>query len=181
MDDVHKLGKENVSQFKIKLENIEDVSRTESLKIEFKMEVIKGADANIIDMDIQEAESTYMGPTVNNETGVKADDPEEDAVDEQEEIQTISSSIGVQTLVIRVLDEDIKLFHAEVASEVKAALNLYYPEAKEFMGETRIRSREKYKQVARQLSHQLREQIKESHRVLYGGLQGPPNIHHEYN
>ena len=59
-----------------------------------------------------------------------------------------------------------------MAREVKVTLNLYYPEAKEFVGEARIQSREQYKQVARQLSHQLRETIKESHRMLHGGLQG---------
>ena len=100
------------------------------------------------------------------------DDPDKDAVDEQNKIQTIVTRIGVQTLVTRGLNEDLQFFHAEVASEVKAALNLYYPEAKEFVGETKISSREKYKLVARQLSHHLREKIKESHRVLHEGLHG---------
>ena len=97
--------------------------------------------------------------------------PMEDANDEQETIEKVNSSIAVQTIFTGGLVDELQLFHAEVAGEVKATLNLYYPEAKEFVGEARVRSKEQYVQVARHLSHYLRERIKESYSVLHGGLQ----------
>ena len=169
---VPKLGENETSKHKVKNENIEapveDTGRPSSAEVDFKKEVIKGIDTDVFVVDKQEADTTYVEYNTKIQSEIKPDDDSvEDVVDEQETIQTTSSSIAFQVLATE-LEKEVQLFHSEVASEVKATLNLYYPEAKEFVGEARMRSREQYKQVARQLSHHLRERIKESYRVLHG-------------
>ena len=172
VDDVPKLEEEKTTQNKTQKENKEkapgnDIGKLGSAEVKFKKEVLEGIDANVFVVNKRESDTTYVESTVKIESIIQPDDSVENAVNEKETIQSASSS----TLATRVLEGVLK-FHAEVASEVKASLNLYYTEAREFVGDPRMKSREQYKQVARQLSHQLREKIKESHMVLYGGLQG---------
>ena len=173
MDDVPRLEEEKTSQDKTKNENKEENTGKEigklcSAEFEFKTEVLEGIDANIFVVKKRESDITYVESTVKIESKIQPDDSVEDAANEKEAIQ----STNLSTHATRVLEGVLKLFHAEVAREVKASLNLFYPEAKEFVRDPRIRSREQYKQVARQLSHHFREKIKESHRMLHGGLQG---------
>ena len=173
---VSKLGEDETSQNKVKKGIIEELAVKEtgepsSEEVDFKKEVIEGIDTDVFLVDKQEADTTNVEYNAKVQSDIKPDVSVENVVDEQETMQTTSSSIAFQALATE-LEKEVQLFHSEVASEVKATLNLYYPEAKEFVGEARMRSREQYKQVARQLSHHLRERIKESHRLLHGGLQG---------
>ena len=173
---VSKLGEDETSQNKVKKGIIEELAVKEtgepsSEEVDFKKEVIEGIDTDVFLVDKQEADTTNVEYNAKVQSDIKPDVSVENVVDEQETMQTTSSSIAFQALATE-LEKEVQLFHSEVASEVKATLNLYYPEAKEFVGEARMRSREQYKQVARQLSHHLRERIKESYRVLHGGLQG---------
>ena len=175
VDDVLKLPKDKTSQSQVKNENVEGIpgketGKSSSAEFDFKKEVVEEIDTHVVAVNKQEVDTTFVEYKATIQSEFKSDDSLEDIFDEQENIQTTSPSTAFQTLATG-LEEELQLFHGEVASEVKATLNLYYPEAKEFVG-AKMRSREKYKQVARQLSHHMRERIKESHRVLHGGLQG---------
>jgi len=70
------------------------------------------------------------------------------------------------------VDDDVARLHKRVAEKVMKALNIYYPGANEFMGETKIGSPEEYSHLAKKFSHQIRNSIKESYTAFEGSLEG---------
>jgi len=69
-------------------------------------------------------------------------------------------------------DEEIQRLHSKVRDTVCYHLNHYWSEAKEFLGESKFKSRNDYSSLARDFSHRLRDLIKESYLTLHGTLKG---------
>jgi len=69
-------------------------------------------------------------------------------------------------------DEEIQRLHSKVRDTVCYHLNHYWPEAKEYLGESKFKSRADYSSLARDFSHRLRDLIKESYFTLHGTLKG---------
>jgi len=69
-------------------------------------------------------------------------------------------------------DEEIQRLHSKVRDTVCYHLNHYWPEAKEYLGESKFRSRTDYSSLAKDFSHRLRDLIKESYFTLHGTLKG---------
>jgi len=69
-------------------------------------------------------------------------------------------------------DEEIQRLHSKVRDTVCYHLNHYWPEAKEYLGVRKFKSRTDYSSLARDFSHRLRDLIKESYLTLHGTLEG---------
>lgn len=106
-----KWKKNNVSQIKVTIENMEEATGKDNLDLEFKKEVMEGIDDNIFVVDKGEEHSSYVQSTVNPKYEIKPGDAVE--YGEQEAIQTVCSSIAVRTLVTRELEDELVLFHGD--------------------------------------------------------------------
>jgi len=81
-----------------------------------------------------------------------------------------STSVFLPPTLERGEEEDIDRLHRKVRDTVRSALNCYWPDAEEYMGEHKIGSREEYSSMAQEFCHRLRGQIKESYFTFHGTL-----------
>jgi len=75
-------------------------------------------------------------------------------------------------VVERDEDDEVQRLHSKVRDTVCYHLNHYWPEAKEYLGVRKFKSRTDYSSLARDFSHRLRDLIKESYLTLHGTLEG---------
>jgi len=69
-------------------------------------------------------------------------------------------------------EEEIERLHRKVRDTVCCHLNHYWPDAEDFLGDSKFASRAHYSSLAKDCSHRLRELIKESYFTLHGTLKG---------